>query len=142
MENKVKNGLNGAQQRELILHDVLSKTSLKQFNKAINNYDVQSIYERHYNYLAHKYFGGDRLECSVYMRELFNEFLPTRIEQEQKEIHLQLKRLKKEIRLRRKNKQPCNDLILEHNDYVIVHNWLNKGIKELTKIYKGIKDGI
>lgn len=122
-----------------ILSDVLSKTSINVFNIAITHYNIQGLYERHRNHLVNTYFDGSLLKYSVGMRAIFDQFQTTEQEQKAKALNDKMYFLSKDIRSKKKYKQPHQDEAARYNEMVLEHNQLNKGIVTLTKLFKTLK---
>jgi len=122
-----------------ILDDLLSATPVDVFNKALENYNLQALYERRKNYLVARYFEGSTLHFSVKMRELFNKFQSVKAESQQRELACKLKSLLIDINRKKRYKQPHSELVNQYNEKVCEHQELNNGIKELVKIYKELQ---
>lgn len=122
-----------------ILTDLFKSTSINQFNIAIECYNIQGLYERRKIDLAHKYFDGNMLKYSIYMSDMFNSFQNKDQEKRSKELRDKMYFLLKEIKSKKKYSQPHSKEVKEYNLMVLESNELNKGILELTKIFKSIK---
>lgn len=119
-----------------ILDDLLTSTPVDIFNKAVDNYNLQALYERRKNYLIARYFEGNTLHFSVKMRELFNKFQSGKTESKQRELAVKMKSLLIDINRKKRYKQPHSELVQHYNELAAEHQKLNDGIKKLVKIYK------
>jgi hypothetical protein len=119
-----------------ILEDLLSSTPIDIFNKAVDNYNLQALYERKKNYLIARYFDGNTLHFSVKMRETFNKFQSGKVESKQRELAVKMKSLLIDINRKKRYKQPHSELVEQYNELAYEHQKLNKGINELVKLYK------
>lgn len=119
-----------------ILDDLLTSTPVDSFNKSVDNYNLQALYERRKNYLIARYFEGNTLHFSVKMRELFNKFQSGKTESKQRELAVKMKSLLIDINRKKRYKQPHSELVKQYNELATEHQKLNNGITELVKLYK------
>lgn len=120
----------------IVLDDLFSTTPIDVFNKSIQNYSLQTLYERRKNYLISKYFDGNVLHFSVKMRELFNKFQSEKSELKQKELAIKMNSLLIDINRKKRYKQPHSELVQQYNELATEHQILNDGITELVRLYK------
>lgn len=121
---------------EKVLNDLLSATPADVFNRCIENYNLQALYERRKNYLITRYFEGNTLHFSLKMRELFNKFQSGNKETKQRELAVKMKSLLIDINRKKRYKQPHSELVQQYNELATEHQKLNDGIKELVRLYK------
>ena len=139
VKNAVSRSVLLTQKEETILIDIFSKTPLSVFNHCVENYNLQRLYSRQQNHLVTTYFQGNTLKFSVAMSKLFNKFLNAKQEMKSKELSDKLYFLAKDIRLKKKYKQPHSDLVKDYNNMVLEHNKLNENFTEFRNIYKKYK---
>ena len=124
---------------EQVLDDILSRTVPEIFNKIIDAYNLQSLYERYIAYLTARYFEGDKLRASINLRRLLNKFQTEENEQKQKELRGKINALRVNIKRKKKYKQDYSALVEIHNELANDHQKLNTGIEELTNRYKALQ---
>lgn len=131
-------------QEEEILLDIMNRTSVAQFNRAINTYNLQLLYDssRIRIHLLHTYFGGNVLKHSVTMRRIFDRFQTGAQESAARELNDKMYWLKLEIsrakRFRRMDDE-VRSKVTEYNQLCLAHNLLCDGINDLRKLFKKIQ---
>jgi hypothetical protein len=121
-----------------ILEDILLKTPKNVFNKVVNSYNIQSLYERQRNYLVTKYFNGDTLSYSVFMSKLFNNFQTAKDEQKSLQIKQELNSLIRDINLKKRYKNDPSKLVEKYNALTVEHNLITAKFEILVKKYKDV----
>jgi len=121
-----------------ILNDVFKMTCVREFNIAMNNYNIQGLYERKKNHFVNTYFDGNVLKYSATMRAIFDKFQTTEQEQRAKYLNDKMSFLLKDIRSAKKYKQfeKYTELSKQYNEMATEHAQLNKGILELANLFK------
>lgn len=94
------------------------------------------MYERRKNHLVAKFFDGNILKYSVTMAKIFDQFQTTCQEQEAKQINSEMYFLMKDIRSKKKYKQPNSLEVSRFNNLSDKLNNLNQGIELLNKMFK------
>lgn len=121
--------------RDEILHYIIDYTDKATFERALSNHNLHYLYRRKKNYLLHKYFGGNELRYSVYMHDLFAEYIPEGAQVEAAELAFKINKLAGQIRLAKRYRSPHGEAVKAHNELVNRYNEIMKGTNKLVDIW-------
>jgi len=111
-----------------ILIDILKRTTIQDWNKYSESFDIQGLYDIHRVYLINKYFDGNALRYGVKMASIFKPYTQDEI---------RAKELNRKVFLFKKyslNKRDTES-VKEYNMMVSELNRLVKPHQDLRKLY-------
>lgn len=121
--------------REEILYYIIDNTDKDTFEKAMQRYDLHSLYRRKKNYLVYTCFNGNTLRYSNYMTALFGQFITEGAQLEAAELAVKINDLAWRIRVAKKYRSPHSELAKEHNALVLSYNEVMAGVNKLIKLW-------
>jgi hypothetical protein len=121
--------------RDEILNYIIDNTKKEVFEIALKNHNLHSLYKLKKNHIIYKYFGGNVLRFSVYMCELFNEYITEGQQIEAAQLDYYIRQLDNNIRRAKKYKSPYLHWIEERNEKVTRYNEIMKGANRLVRLW-------
>jgi hypothetical protein len=133
-ENARKDAERAAVRKEILTY-IFDNTLPQAVNIAVDTFRFHALYRNRENYILHKWFDGHRLHYSVFMVEMFNEYLDAEQEIRCDWILCRMKELKRRIKWAKRDRQDCSAEVMEHNTLSDEYNNLMKGINAFVKAY-------